>query len=290
MDLKIYIKRKLNIFCPVFMTKYYYKKNMGKKLNLRKPKSLNEKVNWLKLYYWPKKELSSTVADKYAVRKYVDKCNCSDLLNELIGVWDSTDEIPWDSLPNQFAIKCGHGCGMNIICDDKSKINKDEVYSKLNTWMKMDWGEYSCEPHYSAIKPKIICEKYLEGKDGNLVPDDIKIHCFKGKPKLIAYYSGRGKSLHGTFYDINWNHLDISTKEGALIEKPKCLDRLLEACESLASELPYARIDFYIVDSKPIFGEITLTPASGRSPYMKEEFDFKYGNYIDLKQCGYKER
>lgn len=279
------IKRILHRICPVIMTKYYYKKILGKKLNLKNPKTLNEKVNWLKLYYWPKQEISSIVADKYKVRNYVKDCGCESLLNELIGAWDSTKEIQWDQLPNKFAIKCGHGCGMNIICFDKENMNAEDVFSKLNRWMKIDWGKESCEPHYSKIHPKIICEKFIESFEPDTLPDDIKIHCFYGEPRLIAYYSGRETSLHGTFYDINWKHLNIGTKEGKIVEKPSCLDELLEDCRKLGKILPYARIDFYISDGKPIFGEITLTPASGRSPYLNEEADLYYGQFLNLEEC-----
>ena len=140
----IKLKRILHRICPVLMTKYYYKKIIGRRLDLDNPKSLNEKVNWLKLYYWPKQKISSVLADKYGVRQYVIDKGCASILNTLIGAWESVDAIPWDSLPSQFAIKCGHGCGMNIVCFNKSSINKADVFSKLNTWLKTDWGLYSC--------------------------------------------------------------------------------------------------------------------------------------------------
>lgn len=278
------IKRILHKICPITMTKYYYKKILGRKLNLKQPMSLNEKVNWLKLYYWPKQSISSILADKYSVREYVNNHGCGIFLNDLIGSWDDTSKIDWEKLPNQFAIKCGHGCGMNIVCYDKKELDKNEVLHKLNKWMHTDWGVDSCEPHYSNIKPMIICEKFLGDSKKRIVPDDIKIHCFNGNPKLIAYYSGRDSELHSTFYDIEWNHLNISTKEGEIISKPECLEDILLACKKLAVNLPYARIDFYIVNHKPIFGEITLTPASGRSPYMTEEADKYYGSILDLSE------
>lgn len=277
------IKTLLHLICPIFMTKYYYKKVLKKTLDLNNPKTLNEKINWLKLNYWPKIELSKIVADKYQVRNYVKECGCEKILNELIGVWDNTKEINWEDLPNKFAIKCGHGCGMNIICFDKNKMDKEQVFKKLEKWLKIDFGKKSCEPHYSKIKPKIICEKFI-GSHKSL-PDDIKIHCFHGEPALIAYYSEREKDLHASFYDIEWNNLEISTKKGKIIPKPKCLNEMLEICRKLTKSLVYARIDFYIYNGGIIFGEITLTPASGRSPYFTEEADLKYGHLLDLKKC-----
>ena len=282
----IKIKRILHKVCPVAMTKYYYKKILGRKLNLRNPQTLNEKVNWLKLYYWPKNPISSIVADKYSVREYVKEKGYENILNPLIGAWDNVDDIPWDDLPDKFAIKCGHGCGMNIVCFDKNNFNVKEAKEKLSKWMKIDWGKDSCEPHYSKIKPMIICEKFIG--EGKSLPDDIKIHCFHGEPKLIAYYSGRGSCLHGTFYDLNWKHLCIATKEGVRVEKPVCLAEILDICRGLTQNLPYARMDFYVSNGKPIFGEITLTPASGRSPYMTREADLYYGSMLDLSVCGFK--
>lgn len=282
----IEIKRILHRLCPELITKYYYRKILNRKLDLKNPKSLNEKINWLKLFYWPYQDISSIVADKYKVRDYVINKGYNHILNDLLGSRDSVNDIPWEALPNKFALKCGHGCGMNIICFDKSKFDIESAKIKLNKWMNTDWGLDSCEPHYSKIKPTIICEKFI-GADNSL-PDDIKVHCFHGEPKLIAYYSGRSSDLHGTFYDLDWNHLDIATNEGILVEKPDCLDDILRACRGLSENLPYARIDFYVVDNKPIFGEITLTPASGRSPYMNEEADLYYGRFLDLSSCTYK--
>lgn len=280
----IEIKRVLHQVCPVLMTKYYYKKVLGRRLNLNNPKSLNEKINWLKLYYWPNNPIAPIVADKYRVRKYVEEKGYGYILNPLIGVWDAVEKIPWDMLPSKFAIKCGHGCGMNIVCFDKDKLNVVDAKEKLEAWMAIDWGRDSCEPHYSKIKPMIICEQFIGEK--NVLPDDIKIHCFHGEPKLIAYYSGRGDSLHGTFYDLEWNHLDIATKEDTVVVKPNCLDEILDICRGLTKELPYARMDFYVSNGRPIFGEITLTPASGRSPYMTEIADLNYGKLLDLSVCG----
>ncbi len=282
----IEIKRILHRLCPELMTKYYYRKILNRDLNLKDPKSLNEKINWLKLFYWPYQGISSIVADKFKARDYVIDRGYKHILNGMIGSWDNVNDIPRETLPNKFAIKCGHGCGMNIICFDKSNFDIEDAKNKLNHWMKIDWGLDSCEPHYSKIKPTIICEEFIGSNDS--LPDDIKVHCFHGEPRLIAYYSGRSNNLHGTFYDLGWNHLDIATNEDILVEKPACLNEILNACKDLSKNLPYARIDFYVVDNKPIFGEITLTPASGRSPYMTEEADLHYGSFLDLSSCTYK--
>lgn len=271
---------------PILMTKYFYKKILHKSLNLKHPKTFNEKINWLKLYYWPTNNIAIQCADKYKVREYIEKKGCQDILNDIIGVWDNANDINWNMLPNKFAIKCNHGCGMNIICHDKNNFDIENAKNKLNKWMKFDWGKEAIEPHYSHIKPLIICEKYIESDDEttNTLPADIKIHCFFGKPKVIAYYSGRGNDLHGTFYDTSWKKLPFGTKDGQLVEKPICLTKMLEDSKILSADLPYVRVDFYESNGKPIFGEMTFTPASGRSPYMTEEADIYMGNLLDLNK------
>ncbi|HGL5668964.1 TPA: ATP-grasp fold amidoligase family protein, partial [Enterococcus faecium] len=271
---------------PIIMTKYFYRKILGRKLKLKKPETFNEKINWYKLYFCPQNDLVIQCTDKFRVREYVEDMYCGDSLNDLIGVWDGVDEINWNSLPQRFVLKCNHGCGMNIICPDKTSLDIEETKNRLNKWMKMDWGKESIEPHYSKIKPKIICEKFIENtldKESSL-PPDIKIHCFNGIPKVIAYYSGRGNDMHGTFYDVNWNKLDFATKEGSVISKPICLDKMLLYAEKLSNPFPYVRVDFYECNNIPVFGELTFTPASGRSPYMTREADEYMGNLLNLKE------
>ena len=132
MDNKIInLKKKIRGLCikvaPKLMSKRLYKQRLNKKLNLKNPQTFNEKIQWLKLYYCPNNPLVIQCADKYLAREYIKERGYGQYLNKLIGVWDSVDEIDWDRLPEKFAIKCNHGCGYNIICDDKSKLDISEA-------------------------------------------------------------------------------------------------------------------------------------------------------------------
>lgn len=191
---------------PVLASKRLYRRSFGQPLDLRNPKGFLEKLMWLKLYW--RHPLVSKCSDKYAIREYVKECGCESVLNFLYGVYESTDEIDWVNLPDKFALKCTHGCGFNIICDDKSKLDRQAVFNTLREWMKIDYGLFFAEIQYSSIKPRIICEKYIENNLGCL-PIDYKIHCFNGKARLFMVCTERETDVKYDFLDLNWNRMDI---------------------------------------------------------------------------------
>ena len=121
---------------PVLATKYIYKRATGKSIDLNNPKSFNEKVQWLKLYW--QHPLVVQCADKYEVRAFIKERHCEDILNPLYGVYNDTSEIDWDKLPEKFVLKTTNGCGTNIICKDKDELDKEEIVTKLKKWLKTD--------------------------------------------------------------------------------------------------------------------------------------------------------
>ena len=266
---------------PVMWSKVHYKKLFHKKLNLKNPVNMNEKINWMKFYYCPYNELEIKCTDKYAVRSYVEEKGLKEILTHLYGVWDSADDINWNELPEKFAIKCNHGCAMNIICADKSILDIEEAKKKLNRWMKENFGRERAQPHYSTIKPKIICEEYIESKEG-VFPDDYKIHCFNGEPKVIDVHTGRGKEHLVTCYDTEWNYLDYKCNPGERTEPPVCLYRLLDISRILSEDFPYVRVDLYIEDEKIIFGELTFTQGNGCVTDFTEKGNIEMGNMLDI--------
>jgi hypothetical protein len=145
--------------CPVFTAKCLHRWKLGVWPDLDNPVTFNEKLQWLNLY-WPHPQLSSC-ADKYEVRKYIRECGCEELLNELYGVWEDARDIDWDSLPGEFVLKANNGCGRNILCPDKNSLDKSAAIKQLNRWLRQDYSLHLGEYHYSKIKPRIICEKYL---------------------------------------------------------------------------------------------------------------------------------
>lgn len=285
--LKFKMISQLSVVSPELVSKIRYKNNFGKALDLENPKTFNEKLMWLKLKKYANDPLVSQCSDKYAVREYVEKCGLSETLNDLIGVWDRAGDVEWDKLPDRFAIKCNHGCGYNIICQDKSKFDTKKATEQLTIWMKDDfWKEYA-EVHYKTIPKKIICEKYLEGKE-NALPVDFKIYCFNGKPAYIGNFIERDivtdEILRG-YFDLDWNPSPVFKGEmqPELFERPKTLETMLQYAEILAKPFPFVRVDFYEVDGKIYFGELTFTPTGCLATYYTDEAQVELGELLDVK-------
>ena len=264
-----------------FMSKRYFKMQLKYPLNLKEPKTLNEKLQWLKLRYWENNAKAVQCADKYAVRKYIEEIGEGELLNELLFVWDSVDEIDWDALPDKFAIKCNHGCAYNIICSDKSKLDKKATEKKLRRWMKEDFSLFNAEPHYSKIPRKIICEKFLEGEVINY-----NIYCFNGVPTFISVAGGLadGVGEHLTYYNADgtvaeFKNRNYPTHENKLSEK---LPEMIETAKRLSRDFPMVRVDLFDIGGKIILSEMTFTPGAAIIPIEPVEWDRKLGDKLDI--------
>ena len=273
----------LKLTSPEFMSKVYFKVVLGKKLNLKNPKTFNEKLQWLKLYEWPKNDKAIRCGDKYTVRGYIEEMGMGEYLNDLIGVWENADDINWDELPEQFALKCTHGCAYNIICDSKKELDIEDAKRKLRAWMKEDFGKFNVEPHYSKMKPRIICEKYL---GGNIV--DYKFFCFGGKSKFmyIAQGFGHGENECITFFDENGKKASYARSDYPIYEDaklPKRYEEMKRLSEELAKDVPFVRVDWFEVGGKIYFGELTFTPCGGLMKITPDEYDEIWGSWINLK-------
>jgi hypothetical protein len=270
----------------VLASKYLYKRSTGKKLNLKKPQDFNEKLQWLKLYW--QHPLVVKCADKYEMREYVKSCGCEEVLNELYGLYETTSEIEWDNLPSKFALKCTHGCGFNIICDDRNKLNKNETLEKLNRWLKIDYSLYDAELHYAKMKPRIICEKYIETNAGFL-PNDYKIYCFNGKVHCTMVCTLRSKGRPDLdFYDRSWE-IKLPYDKRSLLSnrefaRPKSYEKMIEVAEKLSKPFPFVRVDFYDFNDTAILGEMTFTPVGCADNDYTDEGLKKLGELIKLPQ------
>jgi hypothetical protein len=271
---------------PVLRSKRLYKSAFGRPLDLRNPKSLNEKLMWLKLFW--RHPLISKCADKYAVRQYVKECHCESALNVLYGVYDTVDHIEWDQLPNRFVLKCTHGCGFNIICDDKSKLDKMKTLDRLREWMTLDYGLLYAEIHYSSIKPRIVCERYIETNLGSSLCD-YKVFCFNGDPKFTMVCQDTDTETPKHYFHDNstWEILPYSRwskqKEGRS-DKPAVIDEMVRLSRLLAKPFPFVRIDFYDDGGKAIFGEMTFTSGGCIDKKMLPEADILMGTMIQLPE------
>ena len=280
---KILINSSSKIIPDNIYLKLRYKYYTGKKLNLKNPQTFNEKLQWLKLY--DRNPLYTKLVDKYEVRKYIAETIGKEYLIPLIGVYNNVEEIDWESLPNQFVLKCTHGSGANIICSDKSKLDIEDAKKKLKKWMKKNWYWFGREWAYKNVRPRIVCEKYMVDESGTELKD-YKIFCFNGEPKLIQVDYNRFSGHKRNLYDINWNYLPVSIKypsyPNIIITKPKKLKEMLELARLLSKDYPHVRVDFYYVNNKIYFGEMTFYHGSGFEKFIPKEFEFKMGNLLKL--------
>lgn len=263
----------------------FYIKN-GYRLVWDNPTTYNAKIQWIKLY--DKNELMPICTDKYSVREFVKKCGCGEILNELYWQGFDAQEIPFDKLPNQFVIKVTHGSGYNIICKNKELLNRTKVIKQLNKWLKEKFMPCYGEWFYGVVRPRIIIEKFLSN-DNCTLPVDYKVMCFNGEPRYIAVYSGRFNKVRRNFYDLDWNHLDVEggTKNNKEYDlKPDKLNELLEYARILSKYFNHARVDFYIIDRKIYFGEITFTTGAGFNRIKPYSFDVEMGDWLKLPLGG----
>ncbi|MBR5227302.1 MAG: glycosyl transferase [Clostridia bacterium] len=275
----------VGVFSEEKSNKIMYKIHTGKKLNLKKPKLFNEKLMKLKIDDYNNNELVSKCADKYKMQEYVKECGLEQVLNPIYKVYSNADEIDFNELPNKFVLKCNHGCGYNIICTNKETLNIKKTKKLLNKWLKIKFGKGTRELHYLKIKPLIICEKYIETNEG-ILPNDYKIYCFNGEPKLLLTCTGREEELKLNFYDFDWNELMLGHEKNRAknaIKKPECLIEMVEYARVLAKPFKFVRVDFYDLDGKPVLGELTFTPARCSAAYYNDEGSKKLGEMLKIE-------
>lgn len=247
------------------------------------PRSLNEKLLWLALYW--QHPLKTRCADKLQVRDYITKdCGLpNSLLVPIIGVYDHSSEIDFDALPNQFVLKCNHGCGFNILIDDKSRIDRTEVCRQLDEWMATDYRGAVGEIHYLDIHPhKIICEKYLQELDTTSMTD-YKMFCINGAPQFVQVCFDRdfeiGIAKRGVYSLDTWEQFDCPPAE---IARPKSLDKMIAYAKVLAKDFPFVRVDYYEINGEPMISELTFSPFGNMINFYSSETLLKYGKMLKL--------
>ena len=261
----------------------YYFAQFKKFCNLRNPKTYNEKLNWLKLHDrnpdYPK------LVDKYEAKKQVARIIGEEYIIHTLGVWDSFDEIDFDALPDQFVLKCTHDSEGVVVVRDKKKLDFPAAREKLTHALSQNFYYMGREWPYKNLKPRIIAEKYMEDHvDGEL--RDYKFFCFDGEPKAMFVASDR--TDHGVFFDyfdLDFNHLDIRQKypnAAKSIRKPDNFEKMIELSRKLTKGFPHVRADFYEVDGKLYFGELTFYHFSGFMPFQPEKWDGIFGDWLKL--------
>ena len=261
----------------------------GYPLDLKNPKTLNEKIQWLKLYN--RKSEFTNWADKYKVRDYIRDIFGEDHLISFLAVTDDPSTIDFDALPLPFIVKPTHSSGHAIIVQNMEEIDREQIVKTCRKWLTSNLYREGREWHYKDISPKIIVEQLLLDEQ-NKLPLDYKCHCFNGKVVAIQVDIDRRTQHRRNFYDPNWSRMPFTWSvcvgndplwpQGRDIEKPKLLSKMVEMSNQLAGAFLYARIDWYIVDGRVCFGEITFHPGGGFERILPIEWDRTLGNRLHL--------
>lgn len=266
---------------PYLKLKFRFR--LGYNLNLKNPKTFNEKMQWLKLYDF-KPEYTQYV-DKYAVRAYIAKSIGEEYLKPLIAVYSSTREIDWDVLPDKFVLKSTTGSGCNVICTNKCRLNKKAALKKLDAFMHKNYF-YTCREYpYKDVKPKIICEEFVFSQDTLI--QDYKVFCFNGKVKFFEFHLNIDDPLNHTcdYYDRELNKWgfawDTVPSAYELPNRP-LTKKIIELSEKIATNMYFVRVDWFITETQIYFGEITLYNWAGFRKFDSYDDDLLLGSWLKL--------
>lgn len=265
----------------LYLSILYYV-SFGKHLNWKNPTTFNEKLQWLKLY--KHKPIYTTMADKYAVKELVSSLIGSEYVVPNLGVWDSFDDIDFNSLPDQFVLKCTHDSGSRYICKDKEQLDRRKAKKILNKGLKTDYYLPGRDKQYRDIPRRIIADYFLEDNTGNELRD-YKFWCFNGEP-LYMYCTNKGDSIYENFYDMNFEPVLINHGFPRIqpeLEKPKEFELMRDLAKKLSSNIPFVRVDFFDVNHHVYFGEFTFFDWGGWRPFL-DGWDEKLGKLIKINE------
>ena len=253
-------------------------------LNLSNPQTFNEKLQWLKLH--DRNPKYTIMVDKIRVKEWVASKIGEQHIIPTLGVWESPEDIDFDSLPNQFVLKCNHNSGIGVyVCKDKRSMNKKKVIKDLKKGLQQNYYKEGREWPYKNVKPMVLAEKYMEDESGFELKD-YKVFNFNGEPKIIEIDYDRFKGHKRHLYDVDWNKIDATIEfpsdPDRSFEKPKVLDQLLSLAKTLSEGIPHVRTDFYIVRDRIYFGELTFFHGSGLEHITPLDFDKQMGSWLIL--------
>ena len=263
--------------------KFKFKHSVGYPLNLDNPRSFNEKLQWLKLNdIHPE---YTQMVDKVTAKDYVASKAGEQYVIPTLGVWNSVDEIEWDSLPLQFVVKSANDSGGVVVCKDKKKLDIEKARNKLRLMGGRDYTKYNKEYPYKNVPHRFLAEMYMEDESGYELKD-YKIFCSYGEPKFLFVATGRQQNdTRFDFYDTEFNHLPVLNghlNADVWPTKPANFEEMLQVAAKLSEGIPQIRVDLYNVNGKIYFGELTFFHWSGMVPFEPKEWDFKFGEMIKL--------
>ncbi|HAE60998.1 MAG TPA: glycosyl transferase [Eubacteriaceae bacterium] len=255
---------------------------MDKRLDLKHPTTYNEKLQWLKLN--DRKPKYTDFVDKYEVRSFVKDKIGGEYLIPLLGIWDNVNEIDFDKLPKQFVLKCTHDSGSLVICTDKDKLDFSKAKKKLLKSLKHNyyWGQR--EWIYKDIKPRIIAEQFMVDESKKELKD-YKFFCFNGEVKAMFIATDRGVDTRFDFFDLEFNHMPFMQhypNANKQIKKPNGFEEMIGLAKVLSKDIPHVRVDFYDVNGKVYFGEMTFFHFSGWEKFEPENYDQIFGEWLKI--------
>lgn len=278
------------LFSDRLYLKLLFRLKMGYPLNLNNPKTYSEKLQWLKLYN--RKPEYTVMVDKYAVKQYVADRVGAEYVIPTLGVWERVEDIDFDKLPNKFVLKTTHDSGGIVICLDKNTFDIENACQRLNKNLKQNFFKILREWPYKNVPPRIIAEEYIVDNSRNDLPD-YKFFCFDGEVKAMFVAVDRSSVVEETkfnFYDMNFNLLPFTNghpNSRYEIEKPTCFQQMKNLATELSKNIPHVRVDFYEVNGRIFFGEITFFHWSGMQPFVPVEWDYKFGEWIHLPKLNH---
>ncbi len=258
-----------------------FRKKHGYPLNLENPRTFSEKIQWIKIN--GHLERFSGYTDKSTVREYVREKAGEEVLIPAFGVFDRFSDIDLESLPDSFVMKATHGCGWNIFVRDKRAVDWSSVGKQMRQWLRSNYYRKRGEANYKPLKGRILIEAYLQDPSGDL--KDYKFFCFAGEPRFIQVDCGRFTAHKRDVYDTDWNRLPLRIYYPNLAEpvaKPERLGEMMELCRKLSEDFAFVRVDLYDTNGRIYFGELTFSPTDGMKPFTPTEYDYLFGDLLDL--------
>lgn len=265
--------------------RWRYQLRLGRTPDLRRPRTFNEKLNWLKLHW--RDPRAPGCCDKLAVRAFVEARCGPEVLNELHGVYRTFDDIDLAALPDAFVLKATHGSGFNVLCPDKRALDVAAARARFRGWMRREFGRLDGEWPYLGLPRRIVCERWL-GSAG-APPEDYKLFCFDGEPRLIEVHTKRGADHRMTMYDLDWRTVPVRLEHPPTDEpapRPAALPELLRRGRELAAGFPFVRVDLYVVAGRVVFGELTFFPTAGLKVFGAPADDLWLGEFLRLPPAG----
>lgn len=283
MDMKTLVKHCLYILPDEAYLALRYRMAFGRFPDFKNPRTYNEKLQWLKLH--DRNPVYHEMVDKLAAKRFAARRIGEEYIPGVLGVWERVEDIDYDALPERFVLKCTHDSGSVVLCDDRKTFDRDAAEKLLRRGLAMDYYKEYREWPYKDVPRRILAEEFLAG-EGERAPDDYKVMCFGGQPKLVILHQGRFGGHTMDFYDTGWNRLPITRvgqpRSESDAPRPEQLEQMLTLSAVLAKDIPHLRVDWYISDGRLYLGELTFFNASGFGPFVDPEDDLLLGSWIPL--------